>query len=133
MRLRFLIDECLTPDLAATARAAGMEAAHLVHLGCAGLPDWNVLKLSLDGDYTLVTNNARDFIKLYRRIEIHNGLIVLLPAVSGGRQVELFGHVLEAIRPRDDLVNCIVVVDASGQVVIETWPPQALTPADSGR
>jgi len=55
--VRLLIDECLSPELARDAQAAGFEAYHLVHLGRAGWQDWNIAGFAVDQDMILVTNN----------------------------------------------------------------------------
>ena len=92
---RFLIDECLSPDLAAAARARGHEAYHLVHLGRAGTQDWSIVRFPGTSDHVLVTNNARDFLALFGRLELHDGLIVVLPSVPAREQVWLFEPALE--------------------------------------
>ena len=71
--IRFLIDECQTPDLVGVARARWIPAEHVARIGKSSSPDWRVVELVLDGDYALVTNNAKDFRRLYTGMEIHPG------------------------------------------------------------
>ena len=60
--MKFLVDECLSPELTRLAQAAGYgESAHVVWLGHAGLKDWHLKPIILDGDWTFVTRNAIDF------------------------------------------------------------------------
>jgi predicted nuclease of predicted toxin-antitoxin system len=123
--LRFLVDECLTPDLAAIALACGFEAHHLVQLGLAGLPDREIVRYLAGRNLVLVTNNARDFLALFRRVDVHGGLVVVRPSVPARAQVRLFGSVLDAIDGMPDLVNRLVAVDRVGAVSVRDWPAVA--------
>lgn len=120
---RFLIDECLTPDLVAAAKAAGYDATHVTFLGRAGAADWTLLRMALDGDYVLVTNNASDFRALYRRADLHPGLIIIVPQVPRMEQISLFRIALEVIETRSDIINTVIVIAMDGSVSFETWPP----------
>jgi predicted nuclease of predicted toxin-antitoxin system len=88
--MKFLIDECLSPNLVTIARQAGFEAYHVAHVGKAGWKDWNVARHAREGDFVVVTNNADDFRRLYANELLHAGLVILIP--NGGRpiQQELF-------------------------------------------
>ena len=60
--MKFLVDECLSPDLTKLAHARGYgESTHVVWLGRAGLKDWELKTTIIDGDWTFVTNNGVDF------------------------------------------------------------------------
>ena len=60
--MKFLVDECLSPELTKFAQARGFgESSHVVWLGRAGLKDWELKPLILDGDWTFVTRNSVDF------------------------------------------------------------------------
>jgi predicted nuclease of predicted toxin-antitoxin system len=41
----FLVDECLSPRLAAHAQQRGYEATHVVHFGLTGSPDWKIVRM----------------------------------------------------------------------------------------
>src|SRR3546814_18245434 len=60
--MKFLIDECLSPELAKIAidKDHG-ETSHIVWLGLAGYKDWELTPIILDGDWTFVTKNSVDF------------------------------------------------------------------------
>ena len=83
--MKLLIDECLSPELVRMARERGHgESSHVVWIGRQGIKDWDLLKIVLEGDWTLVTRNAYDFRGpeaapgtrgQYQRAEIHAGLI----------------------------------------------------------
>lgn len=76
--MRFLIDECLSPELVALARARGFhESMHVTWLGIQSRKDWAIVRRAVDDDFILVTNNSVDFRSLYERESIHAGLICL--------------------------------------------------------
>ena len=61
MGSKFLIDECLSPDLATLARQRGFaESSHVTWLGKAGWKDWELKHFILDEDWTFVTRNSSD-------------------------------------------------------------------------
>jgi len=76
---RFLIDECLSGALVAVAKAQGYQADYVTHLGKAGWQDWNLVHFAVANDYIIVTNNRKDFLKEYAGLDVHAGLVVLLP------------------------------------------------------
>lgn len=60
--MKFLIDECLTPELVELARARGYgESTHVTWVGRAGAKDWQLLPFIVDNDWTFVTCNSYDF------------------------------------------------------------------------
>jgi hypothetical protein len=60
--VKFLVDECLSPELVLRARASGFdESSHVVWLGRGGEKDWRLKPLILEGDWTFVTKNSIDF------------------------------------------------------------------------
>ena len=65
--MRFLIDECLHTSLVVVAREHGHEASHVNWLGLRGETDWGLMPRIIEGDFTFVTNNAKDFRKLYAK------------------------------------------------------------------
>jgi len=119
---RILIDECLSTALVAVAKARGHDATHVVWLGKAGTQDWNLLPVILQGDFVFVTNNRRDFLRLYESIEAHNGLIIILPSVDLAQQVGLFGIALETAEALDDTINMLMEVDEAGRLTATQWP-----------
>ncbi|MBI5128953.1 MAG: DUF5615 family PIN-like protein [Rhodopseudomonas palustris] len=118
----FLIDECLSVGLVAVAKARGFDAVHVTHIGKSGWQDWNLVPFAVNNDYVVVTNNRRDFLKEYARLDIHNGLVVILPRGKRDEQINLFSKVLDMLEARkDDLVNCLVEVLADGSVHLRKW------------
>ena len=109
--MRFLFDECLHTSLPERCWAAGHEAHHVEHLGLKGTKDPDLMPIILEGSYTFVTNNARDFRRLFLLEELHAGLVVVLPNVPPPEQVELLDAVLVELAANGDLVNQSIQVD----------------------
>lgn len=60
--MKFLIDECLSPELAKLALRLGYVASsHIVWMGFSGRKDWELKDIILDGDWIFVTKNSVDF------------------------------------------------------------------------
>lgn len=120
---RFLIDENLSPALVEPARIRGFEAMHVNHLGLRTETDWDLLKIISEQDWVLVTNNAIEFRGRYGTIELHPGVIFLVPAVRRPAQVQLFETALVHIEAHPDMVNRAldVTFDLSGQIVLISY------------
>jgi hypothetical protein len=58
-----------------------------------------LLKVITEQDWVLVTNNAIEFRGRYGTIELHPGVIFLVPAVRRLAQVQLFKTALEHVKP----------------------------------
>ncbi len=114
--MRFLIDECLHESLVGVAHRAGFEATHINHLGLSGKPDWELADRIVNDELTFVTNNRVDFIRLFGKMELHEGLIVLVPNVVPVIQCALFEAAIRYLAGRD-LVNTVVEVLLKGRIV----------------
>jgi predicted nuclease of predicted toxin-antitoxin system len=117
--MNFLIDECLHTSLVTVAQGLGHEATHVVWLGLSGQADWDLMPRIIGDDFTFVTNNARDFRKLYSNEPLHAGLVILLPQVPPVEQRELFQLVLSELRVGDQLVNEAIeirIVDGDAEI-----------------
>jgi len=71
-------------------------------------------------DYTFVTNNARDFRKLYANEEIHAGLVIIVPQVIPALQRELFTLLLEEVADGEELLNEVIEVGIEGEEAVFT-------------
>ena len=122
---RFLIDERLTSDLVAVAKARGYDAAYVPHIGKSGWQDWNLVSFAVDNDYVIVTVNRRDFLKQHAKFDIHPGLVILIPEPRKDTrldQVRLFEKALEALGAmNENLTNKLLEVLADGSVHIRGW------------
>jgi hypothetical protein len=56
----------------------------------SGQPDWVLAERIIEDEFTLVTNNRGDFIQLFRKMDLHPGLIVLVPNVVPALRRALF-------------------------------------------
>ncbi len=117
-----LIDECLSPELADVAIARRAEAHHVNHRALTSWPDPVTARWCVDNDYVLVTNNGRDFRRIYASLDLHPGLVVILPTVKLGIQTGLFGAVIDWAATQPDLINKLFEIDAAGVITISDWP-----------
>lgn len=120
---RFLFDECLTADLVAVARNFGHIASHVRYINRLGASDQDVTRWAIEHDHAVVTNNRRDYLRIYRDLDLHPGLVVIVPNVSPPRQCHLFDLALLAIETEADLINRLVEVAEDGIVTISDYPP----------
>jgi len=97
--MRFLIDECLHESLVEVGHAAGFAATHVNYLGLSGRPDRALAERISADEFTFVTNNRSDFIQLFRKMELHAGLVILIPNVVPALQ-RLSSRLRLIIRPR---------------------------------
>ena len=121
--MKFLIDECLSPDLVAVAQGRGFgESSHVVWMGKAGWKDWELKRFILEGDWTLVTRNSVDFRGpadnpgtggQFADVPLHAGLICINgpDGMTAEVQCELFEAVLDEFGGVQQLVNEVVEVD----------------------
>ena len=103
--MNFLIDECLHTSLVEVAVERGHEATHVTYRGLSGVQDWNLMAPIREGDFTFVTNNAKDFRRLYAQEDIHAGLVILTPNVPPAEQRELFDAALDGLAEAPGLIN----------------------------
>jgi predicted nuclease of predicted toxin-antitoxin system len=102
---RFLIDENLSVKLPEVAHKRGFEAIHVIHLGLGEWKDWDILEIVQKGNWILETNNAVEFRSRYRALDIHPGVIFLLPSVRRQQQLLLFQAALDHVATDPNLIN----------------------------
>jgi len=122
--MKFLVDECLSPDLVKIAVREGyFGSGHVVWLGLAGLKDWELKPIILVDDWTFVTKNSVDFRGpkdrpgtrgQYADVPIHAGLVCLNgpPGMDLAMQTELFEVALAELATAPDLVNQVLEITA---------------------
>jgi len=120
--MKFLVDECLSPELTQCAHARGYgESSHVVWLGRSGWKDWELKPLIFEGDWTFVTKNSVDFRGpaaapgskgQYADVAIHAGLVCLNgpPGMDLDMQMELFGQAMDELETDSDLVNQVLEI-----------------------
>jgi predicted nuclease of predicted toxin-antitoxin system len=104
------VDENLSILLPEVAHARGYEATHINHYGLRKSKDWDILKVVAEEDWILITNNAFEFRGRYQKLEIHPGVVFLIPNVPRMQQIELFSAALDAIAEFPDVVNTAIDV-----------------------
>lgn len=119
--IHFLVDECLTPKLVQTAIEHGYFGQHVVAVGLGATPDEVICAKAVASGEILVTNNGRDFRRIYRRFRRHPGLVVLLPSTRWKEQVVLFEKVLRFIEEERMIIDRVVQVRDDGSITIQPW------------
>jgi predicted nuclease of predicted toxin-antitoxin system len=94
--VRSFVDENLSPTLTGTAHDRSYDATSSRDRALLGLPDHALLRLCVDEERVLVTENAGDFRALCAAAGVHPGLIVM-PSSAGARQRELLAACLDHI------------------------------------
>jgi predicted nuclease of predicted toxin-antitoxin system len=107
--MKLLIDECLHTSLVELAHAAGHAADHVNYLALGGYKDWQLMAVIREQEYTFVTNNRVDFLRLHGNEPLHAGVIIIVPNVPPAEQKMLFSAALRHIGTQD-LTNTIVEV-----------------------
>ena len=112
---RFLLDENLSVTLPAIAHARGYQATHVNHHGLQQSKDWEIIKILVEEDWVLVTNNAIEFRGRFEKLDVHPGVVCLVPSVPRSAQIELFSAALDVIDQYPDMVNIALDVIYEGE------------------
>jgi predicted nuclease of predicted toxin-antitoxin system len=78
MLVKLLLDENLSPTVAARLRIEGFDVVHVRDRKLSGKSDHHVLERAYSEDRILVTSNAEDFRKLAAAREIHPGIVLIV-------------------------------------------------------
>jgi predicted nuclease of predicted toxin-antitoxin system len=108
--------------LARVARDLGHDGQHVTTVGLDGKPDKIIAEYAVACGDVVVTNNARDFRRLYAKFVSHPGLVIMLPSVGMARQVELFTAVVAFIEGEASLVDQLVEINEAGEISPRPWP-----------
>ena len=92
--MRLLLDENVSPSNVRALSVAGHDVYHARDRGLIGQPDHAIWRRAVDEDRVLVTINARDFVRLAEREDLHGGLLTF---PSGSRPAEQLTLILRAI------------------------------------
>lgn len=121
---RFLFDECLSPDLSRLANSLGFDATHVQYLDRLGTSDRSLALFAVENDFVFVTNNRVDFVRLFAKLEIHCGLVIILPNCDTPNQARLFAGFVAALPDLGDITNKRIDINESGELVAVEWPPR---------
>lgn len=122
-RYCFLFDECLSLDLVAVANSLGHWGYHVNYLGRAGESDAAIAIYAQDHDMVVVTNNRVDFLRVFKRFELHCGLVIIVPNSAPPEQERLFALAVERIASEPDMINKLLEIDQHGTITFTDWPP----------
>lgn len=75
--MKLWIDECLSPTLVERANRRGYWATCNRDRDLLGVSDRVLHKRVLEEEAVFVTNDEADFVALYRRVDLHTGLLIL--------------------------------------------------------
>ena len=133
--MKFLVDECLSPDLVAIARDRGFSLSmHVTWLGLTSRKDWTIVRRAVKDGYVLVTNNSTDFTPLVGRQDVHAGLVCLsVPPELMSLEVQkaLFEYILDELageEPVNEVVEIVLTVDRTVRIDRYIWPAEANFP-----
>ncbi len=128
--MKFLIDECLSPELVTLARAGGFyESTHVTWLGMRSHKDWTIVRRAIKDGFILVTNNTVDFRPLYEREEVHAGLVCMNVApglMTLEVQKSLFLFALDQLAGKEPVDEALeLTLTAEGEVISNRYalPP----------
>jgi predicted nuclease of predicted toxin-antitoxin system len=113
----FLIDECLSPALAAYARERGFVGEHINDLKRkqrkGRFTDRQIANHALDRDMIVVTNNMSDFNEIYISRLAHPGLVFLMCPIdrlfSIDDQITMFARALSLVDESEPVQESILV------------------------
>jgi predicted nuclease of predicted toxin-antitoxin system len=106
--MRFLVDECTGPNVAAWLRDKGFEV-YSVYEQSRGMPDNDIIQKAYTENWILITNDKDFGDKVFRNGRLHRGVILLrLEDERSSAKIEVLSHLLE--RFTDRLPNAFVVV-----------------------
>ncbi len=125
--MKYLIDECLSPELAKLARDQGHpESTHVSWLGLAGEADWTIARRAVDDGYVLVTLNTVDFRPLYGRENLHAGLVGFNTpprVMDRALQMRLFLLAMNELAGEEPYNAVLeITVDLARNVTVERYP-----------
>ena len=116
----FLIDECLSQELADQAQKLGYFALAANRMGrLRKRDDYRVARYALDRDLILVTNDQFDFEAIYERLDIHPGIIFITAGRSKLRELPyqqaMFQMALDALEDIEPINEAILLSARDGR------------------
>ena len=124
--MKLLIDENLSPSLAAPANELGIPTQAVRDIGLAGVADIRIWRYAWANDQTVVTANVGDFLKLAGGYELHPGVIAMREAGLGrDAQWQRLAKAVDFVRQHcnNDLINHVLELRALDVFVLHEIPP----------
>jgi len=116
----FLIDECLSQELADQAQELGyfsLAANRMWRLRTRD--DYRVARYALDRELILVTNDRYDFESIYEQLEIHPGIIFITAGRSKLRELPyqqaMFAMALDEVEDNEPVNDAILLTARDGK------------------
>ena len=130
--MRLWIDECLSPTLVERANRRGYWATCNRDRGLLGIRDERLHEIVIEEEAVFATNNEADFAVLYRKVDLHTGLLILPQGDNRVAQWPLLDAALNYIEEQAEassetaeewMLNKRVEVGSEGAVGHEDLPP----------
>lgn len=116
----------MSPSAVHPLAEAGHDLYHLRDRGLIGQADHVIWHRAIEESRVLVTINARDFVRLAEREELHGGLITFPTGSTSAEQLVLISRAIEAFetdraRGQDSINRWLDIAD-DGQIRITDLP-----------
>jgi predicted nuclease of predicted toxin-antitoxin system len=116
----FLIDECLSQELADQARELGYHSLAANRMSrLRTRDDYRVARYALDREMVLVTNDQYDFEAIYQPLEVHPGIVFITAGRSKLRELRyqqaMFQMALDELEDIDPLCQAILLTAKDGK------------------
>lgn len=112
--MRFLVDQCLSPDFATEVADAGHDVIHVRELGMQRSPDADVLRVAREQDRTLLSADT-DFGTILAQTSAIRPSVVIFRRVTARRPSEQAALLLANLPAIEDAVGrgSVVVLEES--------------------
>jgi predicted nuclease of predicted toxin-antitoxin system len=129
VNVKLLLDENLSPRVAATLCSEGVDACGVRDRGMLKASDAEVLKRAFEEDRVLVTKNVGDFATLAHASELHAGIVMLGDgALTADELLPLLRRVIQRLSS-EDMANRVLWVDEDGTMTLEDIPAEQVANA----
>jgi predicted nuclease of predicted toxin-antitoxin system len=129
--VKLWIDECLSPTLVQRANCRGYWATCNRDRDLLGVSDKALHERVIEEEAVFVTNDEADFVALYRRLDLHTGLLILPQAESRKALLPLLDAAVDYIErqakaagetPAEWMLNKRVEIDLGRTAVHDDLP-----------
>lgn len=129
--MKLWIDECLSPTLVERANRRGYWATCNRDRDLLGVSDKALHERVIEEEAVFVTNDEADFVALYRRLDLHTGLVILPQAENRKALLPLLDAVFDYIErqakaagetPAEWMLNKRVEIDLGRTAVHDDLP-----------
>jgi predicted nuclease of predicted toxin-antitoxin system len=122
--VKFLVDECLSPELALRLTEAGHNSVHALDRGLQGRRDAEVMSLALNEGRVLVSADA-DFGELLVKDDAMVPSLILIRGWSGGAGAQASLILSNLVGIEDDLNEGAIVVFMNDRIRVRRLGPES--------